>query len=65
MCLSGEGLLEGKEVLLSVIAGSISYGLFGEGWEIEVKVSDGFSDKTYRLVSFINEEDETFDFKEI
>lgn len=27
MCLSGEGPLKGKEVLLSVIAGSISYGL--------------------------------------
>lgn len=40
-------------------------GCSGEGWEIEVKVSDGFSAKTYRLVSFINEEDETFDFKEI
>lgn len=40
-------------------------GLFGEGWEIEVKVSDGFSDETYHLVSFINEDDETFDFKEI
>ena len=40
-------------------------GLFGEGWEIKVKVSDGFSDETYHLVSFINEDDETFDFKEI
>lgn len=40
-------------------------GLFGEGWEIKVKVSDRFSDETYYLVSFINEDDETFDFKEI
>lgn len=40
-------------------------GLFGEGWEIKVKVSDGFSDETYHFVSFINEDDETFDFKEI
>lgn len=49
MCLSGEGPLKGKEVL----------------WEIKVKVSDGFSDETYHLVSFINEDDEIFDFKEI
>ena len=40
-------------------------GLFGEGWEIEVKVSDGLSDQTYRLVSFLNEEDDTFDFRKI
>lgn len=51
MCLSGEGPLKGKEVLLSVIAGSISYGLNTKDSDVDV--------------SFINEDDETFDFKEI
>lgn len=37
MCLSGEGLLEGKEVLLSVIAGSISYGLNTKDSDVDIR----------------------------
>ena len=37
MCLSGEGLLEGKEILLSTIAGSISYGLNTADSDVDIR----------------------------
>lgn len=37
MCLSGEGPLKGKEVLLSVIAGSISYGLNTKDSDVDIR----------------------------